>query len=105
MSAARLNLRCTQTGAGAVHLEIVAPGFFGWGEHPVRVEIWRVGAWYHWKVDVRGYGDSSQAPQLPEPYRRFWKEPTTDDATIQSKTNQSSPAPGEKEEAEADLKK
>jgi serine/threonine protein kinase/ankyrin repeat protein len=64
--------------------EIVAPGFFGWGEHPVRVELWQVGAWYHWKVDVRGYGDSSRAPQLPEPYRRFWKEPTADRAASEA---------------------
>lgn len=62
--------------------EIVAPAFFGWGEHPVRIELWRVGKWYHWKVDVRGYGDSSRAPQLPEPYRRFWKEPASNEAKI-----------------------
>lgn len=54
--------------------EIVAPGFFGWGKEGARIEIWRVGTWYHWRVQTRGYEDSSRAPQLPEEYRRFWKD-------------------------------
>ena len=52
--------------------------FFGWGKDGARIEIWRVGAWSHWKVQTRGREDSSRAPQLPEAYRRFWKEPATD---------------------------
>lgn len=55
--------------------DLVRPGFFGWGKHGATIEIWRVGSWYHWKVATRGFDHSSSGPQLPEEYRRFWKEP------------------------------
>jgi hypothetical protein len=55
--------------------KLVEPGFFGWDDG-AQIEIWRVGAWFHWRVSTRGYEESSSAPQLPEPYRRYWKEPT-----------------------------
>jgi len=55
--------------------DLVRPGFFGWGKNGAAIEIWRVGSWYHWKVATRGFDHSSSGPQLPEEYRRFWKEP------------------------------
>lgn len=55
--------------------ELARSGFFGWGKNGADIEIWRVGTWYHWKVRTRGYEDSSRGPELPEEFRRFWKEP------------------------------
>jgi hypothetical protein len=55
--------------------DLVRPGLFGWGNAGARIEIWRVGAWYHWKVQTRGYEYSSQGAQLPAEYQRLWKEP------------------------------
>ncbi len=77
-STARLNLelgpperRDGIRGAGARE-----PGFFGWGKEGAHLELWRVGTWYHWKVQTRGeQADSHSDPQLPLAYRRFWKEP------------------------------
>ena len=54
--------------------ELVGPGFFGWGKDGARIELWRVGSWYHWKVKARGCEHSESAPQLPAEYRRFWNE-------------------------------
>jgi hypothetical protein len=51
------------------------PGLFGWGKSGFRIEIWRVGTWYHWKADSHDYVDASSGSQLPDEYRRFWKEP------------------------------
>jgi tRNA A-37 threonylcarbamoyl transferase component Bud32 len=61
--------------------DLVAPGFFGWGKDGARIELWRVGSWYHWKVQARGYEYSTSAPQLPVEYRRFWKGSPSDRAT------------------------
>jgi len=55
--------------------EMVKPGPFGWGNQGARIEIWRFGTWYQWKVEARGYAYGGTGPQLPEEYRRFWKEP------------------------------
>lgn len=66
------------------------PGLFGWSGNPVRIEIWRVGTWFHWIVKV---GNNSlpeqQAQQLPPTWRRFWREPEMDDepATGESERN------------------
>jgi hypothetical protein len=67
--------------------ELVRPGFFGWGKNGADIEIWRVGTWHHWKVRTRGFEESSSGPDLPEEYRRFWKEPTAPptDATKEAK--------------------
>jgi hypothetical protein len=75
-STARLNLKLDPPDAapGVSLSDLVRPGFFGWGKNGATIEIWRVGAWYHWETQTRGYQDSSRAPQLPEGYRRFWKE-------------------------------
>ena len=54
--------------------ELVGPGFFGWGKDGARIELWRVGSWYHWKVKARGCEHSESAPQLPAEYRRFWDD-------------------------------
>jgi hypothetical protein len=53
----------------------VRPGFFGWWKTGARIELWRVGTWYHWNVKVRtrGYEYSASDPQLPAEFRRFWK--------------------------------
>ena len=53
--------------------DTVRPGFFGWGKDGARIELWRVGTWYHWNVQTRGNGYSASDPQLPEEFRRFWK--------------------------------
>jgi hypothetical protein len=75
-STARLNLKLDppELVPGTSSSDLVRPGFFGWGKDGASIEIWRVGAWYHWKTQTRGFQDSSRAPQLPEGYRRFWKE-------------------------------
>jgi serine/threonine protein kinase len=62
----------------------VRPGLLGWGKNGARFEIWREGTWFRWKVQsgtarpgpyhISYYNDT--APELPEEYRRFWKEPT-----------------------------
>jgi hypothetical protein len=78
-SIARLNLNLDPRTEAPVTLhELVAPGFFGYGKSGARIEMWRVGTWYHWKVQARGNTDSSSAPQLPIAYRRFWRESPKD---------------------------
>lgn len=58
--------------------EIVAPGFFGWGKDGARIEIWKVGTWFHWRINTRGYADSSEsAAGLPPQLQRFWKDSAT----------------------------
>ena len=73
----------------------------GFGGDPARVEIWRVGAWYHWRVNVftgKGEADffddkgepgykkalardlatdvpAESGPELPYELRRFWTDP------------------------------
>jgi hypothetical protein len=53
-----------------------------------RIEIWRVGQinpWYHWKESYPGTSSvpvdvtPSSGPELPEKFRRFWKEPARSD--------------------------
>jgi hypothetical protein len=72
----RLNLELyslTRPVVGATHSDLVRPGLFGWGERGARIEIWREGTWFRWNVHSGNDADSSRAPELPEPYRRFWK--------------------------------
>jgi hypothetical protein len=70
----RLNLELyTQPFVGATHPDLVRPGLFGWGQQGARIEIWREGRWFRWNVSSAKCEDSSRAPELPEPYRRFWK--------------------------------
>jgi hypothetical protein len=53
--------------------DLVRPGLFGWGQKGARIEIWREGTWFRWNVSSGNDADSSRAPELPEPYYRFWK--------------------------------
>jgi predicted Ser/Thr protein kinase len=53
---------------------IVRPGFFRWAKEGARIELWRVGTWYHWSVKTQRYAYSGSDPQLPEEFRSFWKE-------------------------------
>ena len=50
----------------------VRPGIFGWGDGEARIEIWRVGTWFHWKIKANGYAYESKGPELPLEYRRLW---------------------------------
>jgi tRNA A-37 threonylcarbamoyl transferase component Bud32 len=72
----RLNLELytlTRHVVGATHSDLVRPGLFGWGQQGARIEIWREGTWFRWNVSSGNDADSSRAPELPEPYCRFWK--------------------------------
>jgi predicted Ser/Thr protein kinase len=55
------------------------PGILGWGRYGCRIELWKVGAWYHWKTDIprstsRRYMPQGSAPELPTELKRFWRE-------------------------------
>ncbi|MBI2477786.1 MAG: serine/threonine protein kinase [Planctomycetia bacterium] len=61
-------------------------GMFESANFGYRIEIWRVGQinpWYHWKESYPGMSSVPvevtpySGPELPEKYRRFWKEPAT----------------------------
>jgi tRNA A-37 threonylcarbamoyl transferase component Bud32 len=71
----RLNLELypRQSAVGVTLPDLVRPGLFGWGRQGARIEIWREGTWFRWNVSSANYADFSNAPELPEPYRRFWK--------------------------------
>jgi hypothetical protein len=64
------------TGAEAGPRDLVLPGLLGWGKNGARFEIWREGAWFYWQVHSGGQNYGDTAPELPEEYRRFWKEPS-----------------------------
>ncbi len=53
-------------------------GIFGWGDHNFRIEIWRVGQWYHWIVRDESISPSpfpeQRQSELPEEFRRFWEK-------------------------------
>jgi cytochrome c-type biogenesis protein CcmH/NrfG/predicted Ser/Thr protein kinase len=72
----RLNLQVVprEVHAGKSLEEIVRPGLFGWGTEGARVEVWREGTWFRWKVRIGRYEHTATAPQLPSEYARFWKE-------------------------------
>lgn len=82
----RLNLELYPREAheGVSLREIVRPGLFGWGQLGSRIEISRDGAWFRWNVSTGAWQDSSTAPELPEEYRRFWKEPSKKKTTAPS---------------------
>jgi hypothetical protein len=90
-SIARLNLKLDppepENGTGMD--ELVRPGFFGWGKAGANIWLWREGEWYRWKIQTRGYEYISRAPQLPEEYRRLWKEPA-DNSTVPAEQTQES---------------
>ena len=85
----RLNLplhpvRRSSYSGGSIHDR----GIFGFGDKRFQIEIWRVGEWFYWRVQddaVRGLGwhpsksgGPLKTPELPEAFRRWWKEPTED---------------------------
>ncbi|MCE9525728.1 MAG: hypothetical protein K8R36_06705 [Planctomycetales bacterium] len=75
---ARLNLKLNPAEvlqAGMTLRDAVCPGFFGWAKEGAQIELWKVGTWSHWKVSARNNLYTGSAPQLPEEYQRFWKEP------------------------------
>ncbi len=74
----RLNLELSppQPMAGMLLRDLVRPGFFGWGQQGARIEIWKEGAWFRWKTGTSHYENTETGPELPEEYRRFWKEPS-----------------------------
>jgi hypothetical protein len=70
-------------GAPAPVRAMVRQGLLGWGKNGARFEIWREGTWYRWKIhSVWDYHDT--APELPDEYRRFWKEPTEEKTSVPS---------------------
>jgi tRNA A-37 threonylcarbamoyl transferase component Bud32 len=74
--------------------DLVRSSLFGWGKGGARVEVWRVGTWYHWNVQANvvpdtgvspgvntlQVNDSDSAPQPPDEYRRFWNAPPNAEA-------------------------
>jgi hypothetical protein len=56
--------------------DLVRPGLLGWGWIGARFEIWREGAWFRWKIHSAIWDYQDSAPELPDEYRRFWKEPS-----------------------------
>jgi predicted Ser/Thr protein kinase len=73
---ARLNLHFHQLEArpGMNLSHLAAPGLFGYARNGARLEMWRTGAWFSWKVDSAGYSHEESAPELPPYYRRFWND-------------------------------
>lgn len=77
------------------------PGILGWGRGGARIELWKVGTWFHWnaRIKVGSHATtvpSGSAPELPEEFARFWIDETEseDHATapqpaIDSKTTES----------------
>ncbi len=62
--------------------EAAGPGFFRWGKDGARIELWRVGSWFHWNVQSRGTTDSGSAPQLPAAYRPLWDNAANERGTL-----------------------
>jgi predicted Ser/Thr protein kinase len=75
-SIARLNLELDVPEArpGVTTADLVRPGFFRWGKEGARIELWRVGTWYHWNVQTRRGQYSASDPKLPVEFRSFWKD-------------------------------
>ena len=53
------------------------PGVFGWGRYGANIELWKVGAWFHWKARIQIDGritsmPQGDAPELPVEFARFW---------------------------------
>jgi hypothetical protein len=59
---------------GRLWNHLAAPGFFGYAENGARIEIWRVGAWYSWKVTTASHTTEESAPELPSTLQRYWDD-------------------------------
>ena len=75
--------------------DVIEPGLFGWGKVGARIEIWRIGTWYHWKVrtdvsakELPDVDDTGSRQELPWEYRRFWKEPGPPRSKVGNKDGQ-----------------
>jgi len=73
--------------------DLTNPSLLGFCGDPARIEIWRVGSWYHWNVSVMtgpgnfdkgafasnaavaGPSTTESGPELPYELRRFWIDP------------------------------
>jgi hypothetical protein len=66
-------------------------GVFGWGRYGARIELWKVGTWFHWQariqIDERTTSmPQGKAPELPIEFSRFWMEETeTERSDLSSK--------------------
>jgi hypothetical protein len=51
------------------------PRVLGWGREGARIELWKVGTWFHWKARIRIGSSmiSGKAPELPPEFQRFWQ--------------------------------
>ena len=55
------------------------PKILGWGRNGARIELWKVGTWFHWdahiQIDQRSVmSPQGKAPELPTEFSRFWQE-------------------------------
>ena len=55
---------------------LVRPGLSAGEKMELGLQIWREGTWFRWKVRTGAWEDTDTAPELPDEYRRFWKEPS-----------------------------
>lgn len=66
-------------------------GIFGYGGAEFKIELWRVGEWYYWKVRdpavwLRGgvpLQGPGRAPELPEAFRLWWEEEKVEESKSQ----------------------
>lgn len=67
-------------------------GLLGWGDRGVRIEMWRIGSWFHWTIrtpwkmriadpNVSNSESSMSATDLPPELRRFWVDEDTPEDT------------------------
>ena len=53
------------------------PELFGWiqNRHPIVIEVWRKGTWFHWTITPSGVQSSeADGARLPGELARFWRE-------------------------------
>jgi len=55
------------------------PKILGWGRGGARIELWKVGTWFHWEALIQidrttTMSPQGKAPELPIEFARFWKE-------------------------------
>jgi hypothetical protein len=62
------------------NLQLDQGNFFPW-KSGAKIEIWRVGKWFHWTVSTpSSFAAERRAPELPAELRFFWKDPLRDGA-------------------------
>jgi predicted Ser/Thr protein kinase len=55
------------------------PKILGWGRGGARLELWKVGTWFHWEARIQidertTMFPQGKSPELPTEFARFWKE-------------------------------